>query len=146
MKGARHNMEIRKADAKGRIVAGKAGMAYSVIRGAGGVVELFPISIPVVPSLGGEGAMPGVYVSAARYPLDSSTVTIVASLGTLADIAELCTSLASSFGVPVVCDAAGVSAGVGDIITGNHPEVEVIFRNRFSSEGERQPDEDELDA
>lgn len=109
-------MDIKKADSKGRVMVGDDGQVYSVHKGEGGVITLYPVKFPEVPKADSSDFR-AVYYDPSRGGIAPDRVYIVSTLGgSSKSNAEYVADIANYLKVPVVVRAHGMGALAVDVL------------------------------
>lgn len=109
-------MEIRKADAKGRVTVGEDGKHYWSRTEPDGTIILTPVTIPDPPKMDPK-AIRAVYWNPSATSKPDQVVIHSVLGGNMVYNAEWVAKIANELKVPVVVNSTGMGGAVADILT-----------------------------
>lgn len=110
------NMDIRKADSKGRVIVGIEGVSYQVVSNEDGSKTLYPIQIPTPPHLDNQ-ALRALYWEPASRPSQPDRIYIHSVIGgSIKSNAEWVARITNELLIPVVVTSTGVGAAATDYL------------------------------
>jgi len=127
-------MNIKKADAKGRIMVGDEGEHYWTERKDDGTIVLHPLRVPEMPTLEGE-ALRAIYWEPSARRSQPERIYIHSVIGgNGAQSADWVANLANELRVPVVIDGSGMGGSLAQLLS-DKVERGTLTRHRAARRG-----------